>query len=159
MIKSQDAPGLSSLLSPENIFYPAGIGDRAALVSFLASKVHPRVSGTITEKALVERLMEVEKLNNVLETGLYIPHAKMEDLSGFYAVMAVLPGGMKDPASAVQVRAALLLLSPGRQAFFQQHLNLLAAMARTFQPQFIDRLCALSTGAAAAALFPSPGRS
>jgi PTS system nitrogen regulatory IIA component len=100
----------------------------------------------------------VEKLNNILETGLYIPHAKLPELDEFCAVMAVIPDGLKDPASPYAVRAAVLLLSPGKPAFFQQHLNVLASMARTFQTPFIDKLCSLSSGAEAAALLASGQR-
>ena len=153
MMKQQDSATLASLLSPDNIFYLEGNHDRPGLVAFLASKLHPRVASVIDEKALVARLNEVEKLNNVLETGLYIPHAKLPDLPDFQAAMAVIPAGLKDPASPYAVRAAILLLSPGKPAFFQRHLNMLASMARTFQAPFIDKLCSLRSSAEAAALF------
>ncbi|KAF0125601.1 MAG: PTS system nitrogen regulatory IIA component [Elusimicrobia bacterium] len=155
MMKQQDSATLASLLSYDNIFYLEGPCDRPGLVAFLASKLHPRVAEVIGEKALVDRLNEVEKLNNVLETGLYIPHAKLPDLPDFHAAMAVIPAGLKDPASPYAVRAAVLLLSPGKPPFFQQHLNMLASMARTFQTPFIDKLCALRSPAEAAALFSS----
>ncbi|MDT8287423.1 MAG: PTS sugar transporter subunit IIA [Elusimicrobiales bacterium] len=158
MMKQQDSATLASLLTPDNIVYLEGPYDRTGLVAFLASRLHPRVASVIGEKALVDRLNEVEKLNNVLETGLYIPHAKLPDISDFHAAMAVIPAGLKDPSSPYAVRTAILLLSPGTPPFFQQHLNMLASMARTFQVPFIDKLCSLGSPAEAAALFSAARR-
>jgi len=118
----------------------------------LTEKILPQVEGTISRKALFDRVAEVEKLNPVLESGFYIPHAKFPELDSFHAVLGILPGGFLDPVTGLNVKAMLLLLSPHRPDFFQRHLNILSLLSQTFQSELIEKLAALKTPAAAAAL-------
>lgn len=118
----------------------------------LTERMLPQVGKLIGRKALFDRVAEVEKLNQVLESGFYIPHAKFPDLDGFHAVLGIVPEGFTDPATGLKVRALLLLLSPHKPAFFQRHLNMLSLLSQTFQPELIEKLAALRDPAAAAAL-------
>ncbi|MBI4351278.1 MAG: PTS sugar transporter subunit IIA [Elusimicrobia bacterium] len=118
----------------------------------LTEKILPQVGGLVSRKALFDRVAEVEKLNPVLESGFYIPHAKFPELDSFHAVLGILPGGFVDPVTGLTVKAALLLLSPHKPAFFQRHLNMLSLLSQTFQPELIEKLAALKDPAAAIAL-------
>ena len=152
MIKQSDGISLSAIISPENVVFISGSPSKEEAVLQLTEAMLPRVSGLIGRKALFDRVAEVEKLNQVLESGFYIPHAKFPQLDGFYAVLGLLPEGFTDQASGLNVKAALLLLSPHKPVFFQRHLNMLSLLSQAFQPALIDKLCALKDPAAAAAL-------
>lgn len=152
MIRQSDGVSLAALLTPENVVFLEGKPSKEETVRQLTEKILPQVAGLITRKALFDRVAEVEKLNPVLESGFYIPHAKFPELDGFYAVLGVLPQGFADPATGLTVKAALLLLSPHKPAFFQRHLNMLSLLSQTFQPELIEKLAALKDPAAAAAL-------
>ncbi|MDA8243262.1 MAG: PTS sugar transporter subunit IIA [Elusimicrobia bacterium] len=152
MIQQSDAVSLSAVVSPENIVFLEGAPSREEVVRQLAEKVLPQVSGIIGRKVLFERIAEVEKLNQVLESGFYIPHAKFKELHNFFAVLGIIPQGFPDPATGLKVKAALLLLSPHKPAYFQRHLNMLSLLSQTFQPELIEKLAAQKDAASAAAL-------
>lgn len=152
MIRQPDGISLSSIIKPENVIFLEGKLSKEETVRLLTEQMLPQVSGLISRKALFDRVAEVEKLNQVLESGFYIPHAKFPELDGFYAVLGLLPEGFVDQASGLNVRAVLLLLSPHKPIFFQRHLNMLSLLSQAFQPALIDKLCALKDPAAAAAL-------
>lgn len=152
MIKQSDGIGLSAIISPENVVFIAGSPSKEEAVRQLTEAMLPRVAGLIGRKALFDRVAEVEKLNQVLESGFYIPHAKFPELDGFHAVLGIIPEGFTDQATGLKVRALILLLSPHKPAFFQRHLNMLSLLSQTFQPELIDKLAALRDPAAAAAL-------
>ncbi len=152
MIRQSDGVSLSALLTPENVIFLEGKPSKEEAVRQLTEKILPMVSGIISRKALFDRVAEVEKLNPVLESGFYIPHAKFPDLGGFHAVLGILPEGFADPVTGLTVKAALLLLSPHKPAFFQRHLNMLSLLSQTFQPELIEKLAALKDPAAAIAL-------
>ncbi|PIU17994.1 MAG: hypothetical protein COT18_11425 [Elusimicrobia bacterium CG08_land_8_20_14_0_20_59_10] len=143
MIKQSDRVSLSTIISPENVlFLESGISTEEA-VRRLAERILPQVGAIIPRKALFDRLAEVEKLNQVLESGFYIPHAKFKELDNFKAVLGLSGEGITDPATGIKVKSALLLLSPHKPAFFQRHLNMLSLLSQTFQPALIEKLSAL----------------
>lgn len=152
MIRPPDGVSLSALITPENVIFLEGKPSKEEAVRRLTEKILPQVAGTITRKALFDRVAEVEKLNPVLESGFYIPHAKFPELDGFHAVLGVLPEGFPDPVTGLTIKAALLLLSPHKPAFFQRHLNMLSLLSQTFQPELIEKLAASKDPSAALAL-------
>jgi mannitol/fructose-specific phosphotransferase system IIA component (Ntr-type) len=155
MIRQSDGVSLSSIITPENVVFLEGQLSKEEAVLRLTEAILPQVSGVITRKALFDRVAEVEKLNQVLESGFYIPHAKFPELDGFHAVLGILPAGFTDPVTGLTVKALILLLSPHRPAFFQSHLNMLSMLSQTFQPELIEKLAALKDPAQAAALVRS----
>lgn len=147
MIRQKEEVFLSKILKPEYIFFLKGRQKKEEVVKFLSDKISNLVIDKVTPKELFDRVMEVEKLNNVLETGFYIPHAKLQEIRNFFAALALLPDGFNDPAKpSITVRAVLLLLSPNSPSFFQRHLNYLAKLSSLFQISFIDKLLTLTTG-------------
>jgi mannitol/fructose-specific phosphotransferase system IIA component (Ntr-type) len=155
MIRQPDGASLSSIIIPENVVFLEGQLSKEEAVLRLTEKILPQVCGVISRKALFGRVAEVEKLNQVLESGFYIPHAKFPELDGFHAVLGILPEGFTDPSTGLRVRAVLLLLSPHKHAFFQSHLNMLSILSQTFQPEVIEKLAALKDPAQAVALIRS----
>jgi len=152
MIKQADGVSLSSVITPETVVFLDGPLSKEEAVLRLTEAMLPQVKDIIGRKALFDRVAEVEKLNQVLESGFYIPHAKFPELHNFFAVLGVFPEGFTDPATGLKVRAALLLLSPHKPAYFQLHLNMLCRLSQTFQPELIEKLAALRDPAAVAAL-------
>ena len=152
MIRQPDGVSLAALITPGNVIFLEGKPSKEEAVRRLTEKILPQVSGIIPRKALFDKVAEVEKLNPVLESGFYIPHAKFPELDGFHAVLGILPEGFQDPVTGINVKAILLLLSPHKPAFFQRHLNMLSLLSQTFQPEFIEKLAVLKDPAAAAAL-------
>ncbi len=152
MIRQSDGVSLSALITPGNVVFIEGKPSKEEAVRLLAEKVLGQLGGAIPRKALFDRIAEVEKLNQVLESGFYIPHAKFPELDGFHAVLGIVPEGFQDPATGLTVKALILLLSPHKPAFFQRHLNMLSLLSQTFQPELIERLAALKDPAAAAGL-------
>lgn len=152
MIRQSEGVSLSAIITPENVFFLEGKPSKEEAVRQLTEKILPQVSALITRKALFDRVAEVEKLNPVLESGFYIPHAKFPELDNFHAVLGILPDGFVDPVTGINVKAMLLLLSPHKPAFFQRHLNILSLLSQTFQSELIEKLAAVKDQAAAAAL-------
>ena len=147
MIRQSEEVTLASILKSDYVFFLKGRPAKEEVVKLLTDGLYPQVSDFVTAKALYEKVTEVEKLNNVLETGFYIPHAKLAEIDRFYTALAVIPEGSLDPKSGITVRAALLLLTPNRPIFFQQHLNMLSKLSRLFQPAFMDSIVAMKDGA------------
>lgn len=152
MIQQSDAVSLSSVISSENTVFIGGSPSKEEVVRQLAERMLPLVAGIISRDLLFTRIAEVEKLNQVLESGFYIPHAKFRELHNFFGVLGIIPEGFTDPATGLKVRAALLLLSPHKPAYFQRHLNMLSLLSQTFQPELIDKLAAQKDPAEAVSL-------
>lgn len=91
-------------------------------------------------KAIIKR---EQGISTTLNTGLSIPHARLEGLDSFKAVVAVIPDGLKDDFG-LQIKVVFLFLSPSGEQFFPEHLKLLAKLAETFTPAFIEDLCKLT---------------
>ena len=152
MTKQPDSVNLALLVNPENVFFLKGDFSRESAVAFLTEKIYPQLGTVITGKMLSQKVAEVERSNQVLETGFYIPHAKFTEINRFYIALGLLPAGFKDPKSGLIVKAVLLLLSPNKPAFFQKHLNMLSKLSQVFQPAFIETLLSSSSPEAACVL-------
>jgi len=143
----QEEVHLAAILRNDYVFFLKGKPSKEEVVKFLTDGLYPQVKDFVTAGALYAKVTEVEKLNNVLETGFYIPHAKLSEIAGFHAALAVIPEGFDDAKSGITVKAALLLLTPNRPIFFQQHLNMLSKLSRLFRAPFIESIAAMTTGA------------
>ncbi len=146
MIRQSAEVTLASILKSDYVFILKGKPAKEEVVKLLTDGLYPQVKTLLTAKALYDKVTEVEKLNNVLETGFYIPHAKLAEIDHFYTALAVIPEGSLDPKSGITIKAALLLLTPNRPVFFQQHLNMLSKLARLFQPVFMDSIVCMKSG-------------
>ena len=143
---------ISSLLSPERIFCVAGKPSKAQVIERLTQAVCRAEQNLDATEVLAQVLKREEGISTTLDTGLSIPHARLEELDGFKAALAVLPQGIEDPSGPhLEIKAMFLFLSPARQAFFQQHLQILAALAEVFKPDFIEELTHCQTAQQAAA--------
>ncbi len=105
----------------------------------------------------LSKVLEREKgISTTLDTGLAVPHARMDNLSEIAAVLALLPKGMADPKQPdLTIRAMFLFFSPNRQEAFTQHLHLLRGVSSMFQPAFIDEILKAENSAAVLRLIVS----
>lgn len=101
-------------------------------------------------KAILKR---EQGISTTLDTGLSIPHARLEGLDSFKAAVAVLPQGIKDDFG-LQIKVVFLFLSPSGEQYFPEHLKLLAKLAETFTTTFIDEICQLKSPQDIAAKLP-----
>ena len=145
---------LASLITPDRILIAEQGADKDVLIGRLAVLIAKQTPG-IKPQALLERILQREAgISTTLDTGLSIPHARLENIKDFMGALCVIPGGITDPVhQSVQIKAICLFVSPAESSFFQKHLQLLAVLSSTFQPAFIDTLSAMkTTGEIAAAL-------
>ncbi|MBI5244513.1 MAG: PTS sugar transporter subunit IIA [Elusimicrobia bacterium] len=98
-------------------------------------------------KRFMDKVFEREQgMSTTLDTGLSIPHARMDGINSFAVILGLLPEGMTDPKQPdTAIRAICVFFSPNRQEVFQQHLYLLRGISALFQPSFIDELVGKKT--------------
>lgn len=101
-------------------------------------------------KAIIKR---EQGISTTLKSGLSIPHARIEGLDSFKAAIAVIPQGIKDESNSL-IKVIFLFLSPRGEQYFPEHLKLLAKLAETFTPAFIEEICNLKTAEEISAKLP-----
>ncbi|MDE2291618.1 MAG: PTS sugar transporter subunit IIA, partial [Elusimicrobia bacterium] len=97
------------------------------------------------------RVLEREQgISTTLDTGLAVPHARMDGISDIAAILGLVPQGLPDPKQPdLVIRAVFLFFSPNRQEAFTQHLHLLRGVSTLFQPPLIEALLGDPSPAAA----------
>lgn len=133
-----------ALLTPDKILIVTGAPDKKTLISRLVEKACqdlPQVNAADVAALVLKR---EEGVGTALETGLAIPHARLEELDRFCAAMAVLPVPVTDEKNPqTPVRVMFLFLSPANPSFFKQHLQLLSSLAETFPPEAVEEISRL----------------
>lgn len=141
MLQPQLTPG--DLLSPDRILIVNEPADKKTLIARLV-RVACRGLSVQAEEITVQVLKHEKSFVFTLETGLSIPHARVEGLDSFCAAMAVLQTPLADDANAqTPTRVLFLFLSPGSPAFFKPHLQLLASLMQTFRPELVQEISLL----------------
>lgn len=147
-LQTEITPG--GLLGPDKILIVNGPMDKKALVARLVRMACAGAGQLNADDITAQVLKREEGVGSALETGLAIPHARLEELDVFLAAMAILRTPLADEAHPkTPTRVMFLFLSPGCPAFFKQHLKLLAALAQTFQTALVDELALLDNPAQA----------
>lgn len=109
------------------------------LVSKLVNAICDDLPEIDREDVLAAVVKREQGISTTLDTGLSIPHARMEDLNAFEAAIAVMPQSISDDYG-LKIKVMFLFLSPSGQAHFSQHLKLLASLAEKFKASFITEL-------------------
>ncbi|MCX5783474.1 MAG: PTS sugar transporter subunit IIA [Elusimicrobia bacterium] len=141
----KSAINIGSLIPSGRVAIIRGQTDKNAVIQSLVGLI-ARDFPDISHIELVEKITQREQgISTTLDTGLSIPHARLENISEFACALAIIPEGIKDPSQpGIAVRAVFLFASPASPKFFKKHLQLLSALSSTFQPVFIDRLIQLN---------------
>jgi PTS system nitrogen regulatory IIA component len=115
--------------------------DKDQMIEFLVRRLC-QVRSLGDPYPFLAKILEREQgISTTLDTGLAVPHARMEALSGIAAVLGLVPHGLPDPKQPdLVIRAMFLFFSPNRQEAFTQHLHLLRAVSALFQPAFIEEI-------------------
>lgn len=147
---------VGELLSEETILIASSDLDKDALLKALVAKACARHSlGDIAP--FVAKVLEREQgISTTLDTGLALPHARMDGVPGFVAALAVVPQGIKDPKQPeLLIRVMFLFFSPSKQESFATHLQLLRGVATLFEPGLISEISRQSEPAKILALIRS----
>lgn len=140
---------VSALLTPETILMASPGADKHSLLESLVLKLCA-AKGYASAKPFLAKVLEREQgISTTLDTGLSLPHARMDDLSSLAAALAVAKQGIPDPKQPeLTIRVMFLFFSPNKPEAFPMHLQLLRGVSALFQPALIDQLCRASGPAA-----------
>jgi mannitol/fructose-specific phosphotransferase system IIA component (Ntr-type) len=135
---------IHTLLNERAVIFPPSSADKAKVLELAAAA------------ACEAHGLGDEGISTTLDTGLSLPHARVDGLAEIAAALAILPQGVKDPKQpGAPVRAMFLFFSPNRQDAFTRHLQVLRGVSTLFQADLLDELCALKTPKAALDLLRS----
>jgi PTS system nitrogen regulatory IIA component len=144
---------IAPLLSEEVILFPSAAESKPAILESLTAAVC-RKAGIADPARFLAKVEEREAgISTTLDTGLSLPHARMDGIDGILAGMAVLKTPIPDPKQTdLPIRVVFLFFSPNKQESFPVHLQLLRGVSSLFQPALIDQLTAAAGPAEALAL-------
>ena len=132
----------------DTVLMPGPGLDKDAIVEALVAAA-ARAHGLGDPESLLARVREREQgISTTLDSGLSLPHARLDGIERVVAALAVLPHGVIDPKQpSPKMRAIFLFFSPNRQEAFAQHLQVLRGVSALFQPTLIEELCRFKTPA------------
>lgn len=141
---------VSALLAEDTVLFPSEGRDKAEVLQALAAAVCGK-AGIADWAAFLAKVQEREQgISTTLDTGLSLPHARMDGIPGILAGMAILKKPIPDPKQPeLAIRVMFLFFSPNKQDAFPLHLQLLRGVSSLFQSALIDQLTASSGPAAA----------
>lgn len=141
------------LLDPSVILFPGPTEGKVQILESLCSAVCRRAGIASWDGFLAKALEREQGISTTLDTGLSLPHARMDGIEGILAGMAVLKAPITDPKQPdLTIRVVFLFFSPNRPDAFPLHLQLLRGVSSLFQPALIDQLSAAPGPAEALAL-------
>lgn len=131
---------VSELLLPESTLIAGPALDKAALIDALVARVCA-AHGLPDAAALAARVREREQgISTTLDTGLSLPHARVDGLADLAAGLAVAPQGIADAKQGLSIRAMFLFFSPNKPQAFPLHLQVLRSAALLFSADLITAL-------------------
>lgn len=139
---------VGDLLTEESIVvFPAG-QSKDQVLSVLVERLC-RQSKLGDAARFLEKVLEREQgISTTLDTGLAVPHARVEGLDSIAAILGVLQQGFEDPKQPdLVIRAVFLFFSPARQELFTRHLHLLRGASALFQPALLEEAARCSSPA------------
>lgn len=147
---------VASLLTEEVVLFPAEGADKTVVLENLVRAVCGK-AGIADWAAFLAKVREREQgISTTLDTGLALPHARMDAIPSILAGMAVLKKPITDPKQTdLPIRVMFLFFSPNKPEAFPLHLQLLRGVSSLFQPAVIDKLTAAAGPAAALELLKS----
>ncbi|OUO56119.1 PTS sugar transporter subunit IIA [Candidatus Avelusimicrobium gallicola] len=141
----QSKISLGSLITPARVLLAEDYPSKKELISALVQVVCRDYKQLDPADVAAQVLKREEGISTTLDTGLSIPHARLEELTDFAAAVAVLRKPLRETSgNELPIRVMFLFLSPAKPAFFQKHLQILSALAEKFKPEFIEELASLS---------------
>ena len=144
---------IGPLLSEDVILFPSAAETKASILESLTAAVCRKAGLPDPQRFLAKAEERETGISTTLDTGLSLPHARMDGIDGILAGMAVLKTPIPDPKQPdLLIRVVFLFFSPNKQEAFPLHLQLLRGVSSLFQPALIDQLTAAAGPAEALAL-------
>lgn len=91
------------------------------------------------EEIFPQILAREEELSTTLDSGLSIPHVRLENFEKTIAALAVVQEPLQD-SNGLPIKAVFLFITPLEYEFFQKHLLVLSGAVELFSPPFMDKL-------------------
>lgn len=137
-------------IQEQSIFISDSKREKNELLEVLVKQLC-RKEGSPSAEAFLAKVLDRERgISTTLDTGLSLPHARIDKLDEIVAAMALIPHGIQDPHQPnLSIRVMFLFFSPNRQEFFPLHLQLLRSVSLLFQPSFIEQIARVSSPAEA----------
>lgn len=141
---------VGKLLTEELVLFLPDVKDKNQAIDKLVAKLC-KVRDLGEPAPMLRKVLDREQgISTTLDTGLSLPHARVDDVQDIATILGLLPVGIPDPKQPeLTIRAIFLFFSPNRQDAFTRHLHLLRSVSSLFQPAFIDQLLASQTPAKA----------
>ena len=137
---------ISDLIDAAVVLTPPAGQVKADVLEVLAGRLCER-HGLGDPAPFVAKVREREQgISTTLDTGLSLPHARVDNLPRVVAGLAVCPSGIADPKQPdAAIRAMFMFFSPNRQDAFSQHLQVLRSVSTLFDAALIDAVCKAAT--------------
>ncbi|MBI5201440.1 MAG: PTS sugar transporter subunit IIA [Elusimicrobia bacterium] len=141
---------VSKLLTEELVLFLPEVKEKNQAIDKLVAKLC-KVRDLGEPSPMLRKVLDREQgISTTLDTGLSLPHARVDDVQEISTILGLLPTGIPDPKQPeLTIRAIFLFFSPNRQDAFTRHLHLLRTVSSLFQPAFIDQLLAAGSPAKA----------
>ena len=108
------------------------------------------------EEILKQILAREMELSTTLDSGLSLPHVRVEGFDKALGAVGVLPKALQD-MNEQPIKAVFLFITPVRSEFFQLHLQILASAVETFSPALMEMLSHCSSKEAVLQLLSHAG--
>lgn len=144
--RAPQGPSISRLLGEDLVLLSPAFRDKDELVELMVRRLCA-AKALPGPEAFLQKVLEREQgISTTLDTGLSLPHARVDGLPDIVAVLSLLPRGIQDPKQPeLLIRAMFLFFSPNVPAAFGRHLQLLRSVSALFQPVLIEQLAAAQT--------------
>ena len=144
--KTEKDVSIAPLLSEDRIVVGKVFSDKNAVQDALV-KLICRSKELGDPDKLLRKIQEREHgVSTTLESGLSLPHVRLEDFPDVVAALAVLPKPVVDPEQPdFPIYAMLLFLSSNDSEHSLRHLKLLRSAAILFRVDFVKQLAAAKT--------------
>jgi mannitol/fructose-specific phosphotransferase system IIA component (Ntr-type) len=141
---------ISKLLREDVILRaPPGIG-KNDLIGLLVGRLCEKEGLGDPQPFLAKVLEREQGISTTLDTGLSLPHARIDSIKNIVAALGLAPQGIADPkASDLTIKLMFLFFSSNQSELLPVHLQLLRGVSTLFQPALIDQLSSAADPAAA----------
>ena len=143
-VSGADSVSLGRLLKPECIHIFAGKSEKHQVIEKLAGCICG-LNSFLDAEFIIKRIINREReISTLVDTGLLIPHARIDDIDEFYAAFGIASEGIDDASQpGIPIKAVFLFVSPSGAGFFKKHLELLSYVSSFFQPMVIEKISSL----------------
>ena len=138
MVQSVEKINIADLIAERVWLVPADLNKQQVLEQ-LTRLLCQADSALRFDEIFPQILAREEELSTTLDSGLSIPHVRLENFDKTVAALGVLTRPLKDN-NGLPIKAVFLFITPIRSEFFQTHLLVLSAAVEQFSPEFMDRL-------------------